>query len=90
LTILRIWRTGSSARKLKFGRANLLAGRAFVCNLFPFTFLELHKYFNLHAALQWGLLPKVIFLKTNDEKLRFLQAYATTYLKEEIWNEHFC
>src|SRR5258708_4420733 len=29
--------TGSSARKLKQGGANLLAGRAFVYHLFPFT-----------------------------------------------------
>ena len=29
--------TGSSARKLKFGGANLLAGRAFVRYLFPFV-----------------------------------------------------
>jgi len=81
--------TGSSARKLKFGGANLLAGRAFVYNLFPFTFLELQDRFNLNSALQWGLLPKVVFLKTNAEKQLFLQAYATTYLKEEIWGEHF-
>lgn len=81
--------TGSSARKLKLGGANLLAGRAFVYNLFPFTFLELRDRFNLSAALQWGLLPKVVFLKTHEEKQLFLQAYATTYLKEEIWGEHF-
>lgn len=31
--------TGSSARKLKYGGANLLAGRAFVYNLHPFTIL---------------------------------------------------
>src|SRR3989344_8589764 len=34
--------TGSSARKLKHGHANLLAGRAVVKNLFPFSFLELN------------------------------------------------
>ena len=81
--------TGSSARKLKFGGANLLAGRAFVYNLFPFTFLELSDRFDLNLALQWGLLPKVTFLKTREEKQMFLQSYATTYLKEEIWGEHF-
>lgn len=81
--------TGSSARKLKFGGANLLAGRAFVYNLFPFTFLEAKERFNLNAALRWGLLPKVLFLRVSEEKQRFLQAYANTYLKEEIWGEHF-
>ena len=32
--------TGSSARKLKRGAANLLAGRAFVNQLFPLTSME--------------------------------------------------
>jgi predicted AAA+ superfamily ATPase len=81
--------TGSSARKLKQGGANLLAGRAFVYHLFPFSFLELGEQFNLQAALQWGLLPKIEFLNTDQEKLHFLQAYALTYLKEEIWAEQF-
>src|SRR5579863_1149622 len=33
--------TGSSARKLKYGGANLLAGRAFVYHLYPLTASEL-------------------------------------------------
>ncbi len=81
--------TGSSARKLKFGGANLLAGRAFVYNLFPFSFLELEDRFNLNSALQWGLLPQVVFFRTNEEKRQYLQAYTNTYLKEEIWGEQF-
>jgi predicted AAA+ superfamily ATPase len=43
--------TGSSARKLKRGGANLLAGRAFVNHMFPFTHLELKESFDLMAAL---------------------------------------
>jgi predicted AAA+ superfamily ATPase len=35
--------TGSSARKLKLGAANLLAGRAFVRYLYPFTPVELSR-----------------------------------------------
>ena len=49
--------TGSSARKLKYGGANLLAGRAFVQHLFPLTFLaflirmnQLTVYANLMIA----------------------------------------
>jgi predicted AAA+ superfamily ATPase len=79
--------TGSSARKLKLGGADLLAGRAFVYHLFPFSFLELGEKFDLNDALNWGLLPKIPFFNTDEEKLRFLQAYALTYLKEEIWAE---
>lgn len=81
--------TGSSARKLKYGGANLLAGRAFVYSLFPFSYLELENKFNLKETLQWGLLPRVEFLQGQEEKLRFLQAYTYTYLKEEIWAEQF-
>lgn len=82
--------TGSSARKLKHGGANLLAGRAFVYNLYPFTSIELSKDFDLDAALHWGTLPAVIYkMQTNADKTRFLQAYAQTYLKEEIWLEQF-
>jgi predicted AAA+ superfamily ATPase len=79
--------TGSSARKLKRGSANLLAGRAFVYHLFPFSALELKKHFNLDEALMWGLLPKVTEFKQKKEKFEFLKAYANTYLKEEIWGE---
>ena len=39
--------TGSSARKLKRKGANLLAGRAFVYNLHPFSYLEIENKFNL-------------------------------------------
>lgn len=81
--------TGSSARKLKYGGANLLAGRAFVYHLYPFSFIELGPQFDLHHALQWGLLPNVTNLVETVEKTKFLQAYALTYLKEEIWAEQF-
>lgn len=81
--------TGSSARKLRHGGANLLAGRAFVYYLYPFSFLEIKQQFNLEQALRWGMLPKIYDYTTDNEKLRFLQAYTQTYLKEEIWLEQF-
>lgn len=80
--------TGSSARKLKRGDANLLAGRAHVLHLFPLTAVELDRAFDLTAALQWGGLPAVARLDDPLEKKEFLRAYALTYLKEEIWSEH--
>lgn len=79
--------TGSSARKLKKGGANLLAGRAFVCHLFPFTSLELGDYFNLDDTLRFGTLPEIYSYQTDEEKHSFLHAYAHTYLKEEIWGK---
>ena len=80
--------TGSSARKLKKGGANLLAGRAFMNHLFPLTHIEMETEFDLLQALQWGTLPKTTQLKLSEEKEAFLKAYALTYLKEEIWAEH--
>lgn len=80
--------TGSSARKLKNEGVNLLAGRAFVYHLFPFTSFELGGRFQLNEALQWGLLPQIFEMENDQEKYEFLKAYSHTYLKEEIWNEH--
>ncbi|MCZ0932558.1 MAG: AAA family ATPase [Oligoflexia bacterium] len=79
--------SGSSARKLKRGGANLLAGRAFIFYLHPFTSLELGPQFNLNEALCWGLLPRQFNLKNNGDKEEYLKAYALTYLKEEIQME---
>lgn len=79
--------TGSSARKLKRGGANLLAGRAFVYHLFPLSCFELKSAFSLQNALQWGTLPKIFTFETEEEKNEFLRAYTATYLNEEIWGE---
>lgn len=76
--------TGSSARKLKHGGANLLAGRAFVYHLYPLTASELDDDFDLDHALRWGTLPEISQCETDLERQEFLNAYAHTYLKEEI------
>lgn len=81
--------TGSSARKLKRGSANLLAGRAFINYLFPLTHVEYGNQFDLVHALQWGTLPKISQLQTDEEKAAYLRAYAQTYLREEVWSEQF-
>lgn len=79
--------TGSSARKLKGGAANLLAGRAFERSLYPFSSLELGKDFDLESALNWGLLPKVCQLESDQDRRDFLMSYGNTYLKQEVWAE---
>lgn len=76
--------SGSSARKLKRGGANLLAGRAFVYHLYPFSVFELDEQFDLQRSLEWGMLPKVWSFTADDDRLEYLHAYALTYLKEEI------
>ena len=84
---IRFILTGSSARKLKKGKANLLAGRAVTRNLYPLTHIELADSFLLEEVLAWGSLPKIYDLCENEEKIDFLQTYALTYLKEEIQAE---
>lgn len=79
--------SGSSARKLKRGAANLLAGRAFVYNLYPFTAREIGEGFQLQEALNWGTLPKLFSFTDTQDKREYLAAYANTYLREEILQE---
>lgn len=75
--------SGSSSRKLKRGQANLLAGRAFLFELFPYTSNEMKEFFNLDQTLHWGSLPKVFELD-NEDRILYLRSYVNTYLKDEI------
>lgn len=79
--------TGSSARKLKRGGANLLAGRAFINEMFPLTTIELGKKFDLVEYLHWGGLPRIYSLKKTQDRIEYLNSYVLTYLNEEIRNE---
>jgi predicted AAA+ superfamily ATPase len=79
--------TGSSARKLKRGNSNLLAGRASAFSLFPLSSFELGNDFDISRALNWGTLPGLLALSEDMERKRFLRSYAITYLKEEIQSE---
>ena len=76
--------TGSSARKLRTGGANLLAGRASIRHLFPFVQKELGAAFQVDRALAYGCLPELWNLTTNEARKDFLRAYAQGYLREEI------
>ena len=76
--------TGSSARKLRRGASNLLAGRAFVYSLYPLTVPELQDAFALDGALHRGTLPRIFSLDADEDRRAYLRAYALTYLKEEI------
>jgi predicted AAA+ superfamily ATPase len=76
--------TGSSARKLKKGGVNLLAGRALTYHLYPLTALELGRDFDLAHSLQWGHLPATF---QEEDPKKYLESYVTTYLEEEIRQE---
>ncbi|HNS53136.1 MAG TPA: DUF4143 domain-containing protein [Syntrophales bacterium] len=76
---------GSSARKLRRGGANLLAGRALTLSMEGFSAAELGSAFDLGRALDWGLLP---FVHNEPEAAPdVLAAYVNTYLKEELQAE---
>jgi predicted AAA+ superfamily ATPase len=72
--------TGSSARKLRRGHANLLAGRAWRRQMLPLTSQEVDEI-DLEQVMISGLLPPH-FLSTDP--LEDLRAYVGDYLKEEI------
>jgi predicted AAA+ superfamily ATPase len=72
--------SGSSARKLRRGHANLLAGRAWRFELGPLSFVETEG-FQLERVMQTGLLPPHYLSDRPEEDLR---AYVADYLKEEI------
>jgi len=75
--------SGSSARKFRRGKANLLGGRAWRFELYPFVTKELEN-FNLNRALYTGLIPSH-YLSSDSEM--DLKAYVHDYLKEEIQAE---
>jgi predicted AAA+ superfamily ATPase len=72
--------TGSSARKLRRGHANLLGGRAWRYEMGPLSAHEIED-FDLDAALASGLLPPHLL---SPEPARDLRAYVADYLREEI------
>ncbi|MBI2345726.1 MAG: ATP-binding protein, partial [Deltaproteobacteria bacterium] len=77
--------TGSSARKLKRGGANLLPGRVILEYMDPLTVAELGPQFDLERALQLGTLPGIYC--DRDAGPDILDTYATVYLREEIQAE---
>ncbi|MGZ3771833.1 MAG: ATP-binding protein [Bdellovibrio sp.] len=77
--------SGSSARKLKRGGANLLAGRALQTFLYPFAFPEFKNLSSLKDAIEWGTLPSIV---TEPEfRTETLATYVETYLREELVQE---
>ena len=72
--------TGSSARKLRRGGTDLLAGRAVMRTMHPFMAAELPS-FDLATALTQGLVPLVTMA---DDPADVLAAYAGLYLEQEV------
>ena len=76
--------TGSSARKLRRSGTNLLAGRARMIEMHPFTASELGRRWKLEHAIRYGMLPTVW---VEDDPAQYLKAYVGTYLREEVQQE---
>ena len=79
---LRFILSGSSARKLKRGGANMLGGRAMQTNLYPLVSAEIPD-FDLIKAVNQGMIPRHYLAKA-DKYWSMLQAYVAVYLREEI------
>lgn len=73
--------SGSSARKVKRGAANLLGGRAVRYELHGLIAAEIGADFDLDRALNHGYLPRIYL---SDRPQRLLEAYVADYLKEEV------
>lgn len=76
--------SGSSARKLRRSAANLLAGRAETCNMFPLASVEIGDERELDLVLTEGMLPLAV---TRARPAAFLRSYCDVYLREEIQAE---
>ena len=80
---LRFILCGSSARKLKRGKPNLLGGRAWRYEMFPLVTAELGDL-NLLTILNCGMIPDH-YMRNGYRKA--LKAYTQDYLKEEVFDE---
>ncbi|MDE2010361.1 MAG: ATP-binding protein [Candidatus Omnitrophica bacterium] len=87
---LRFILSGSSARKLRRGSANLLGGRALDLRLHPLTTIEIGHDFDIEKALSYGTLPRIVssvLENREDDARRQLKTYGTVYIKEEVQAE---
>lgn len=76
--------TGSSARKLRRGRANLLPGRVHTYFLGPIIAKELLYKVDSNFLLSFGSMPWIVTEKNVREIKKSLKSYSLTYLNEEI------
>lgn len=79
--------TGSSARKLRRGRANLLPGRLHTYQLGPLIGEELGDAYDEERLLTTGALPGIYADPDPAERKKTLRSYAATYVREEIQAE---
>lgn len=79
--------SGSSARKLKRGRANLLPGRIHLHHLHPLLACEMGGHFKLDRVLAHGTLPGIYSESDAATREADLRSYVDLYLREEVQAE---
>ncbi len=79
--------SGSSARKLRRGHANLLPGRVVLHYLHPLLSAELGAAFRLDRVLAHGSLPGIYQEADKTERSAVLRSYVDAYLREEVQAE---
>ncbi len=84
---VQFYLTGSSARRLRHGKANLLPGRLHTYFLGPLVSSELAYRMESARALSLGTLPGMWTAPDRHDVEKSLRSYAATYLKEEIQAE---
>lgn len=84
---VRFLLTGSSARKLRRGQANLLPGRVWTYHLGPLAAVELNYQVDSQRAMAVGALPEPYLQLKGTAAQKLLRSYAGSYLREEIQAE---
>lgn len=79
--------SGSSARKLRRGHANLLPGRVVLHHLHPLLASEMGSDFDLDRVLAQGTLPGIYADPDPGSRADVLRSYTDAYLREEIQAE---
>ncbi len=85
---LRFLLTGSSARKLRRGEANLLPGRIHSYRMGPLVSAELGHDLPTKTALAHGTLPGILTEPDARDREKTLSTYAAIYLREEVQAEN--
>jgi len=80
--------TGSSARKLRRGEANLLPGRIHAYRMGPIVSSEVGHALDTATALMYGTLPAILQEPSARDREKTLRTYAAIYLREEVQAEN--
>lgn len=88
---IKVIATGSASFELSNKIGEPLTGRSTILTLYPVSQLELKQKFNIHELSQkkeeyliFGSYPKILTIKTSEEKAKQLRALVNSYLLKDI------